>query len=136
MKRGVWHQMGYNSQKLIIEQLQNSTGVGVIISPRYLQFGAACEYAKHYADKGAAELHDPGIRPPDAAVRCRGPVWRCADQAQNNQASCELEGSYCVPGPDLTDHLPLPFVDLLTRPTFPWPQCPIVDQHAAAAGTR
>src|ERR1700677_956034 len=54
----------------------------------------------------------------DAAVRCRGPVWRCADQAQNNQASCELEDSYCVPGPDLTDHLPLPFVDLLTRPTF------------------
>jgi hypothetical protein len=22
------------------------------------------------------------------------------------------------PGPDLTDHLPLPFIDLLTRPTF------------------
>ena len=57
--------MGYNSQKLIIEQLQNSTGVGVIIGPRYLQFGAACEYAKHYADKGAAVLHDPEFYVPD-----------------------------------------------------------------------
>lgn len=30
------------------------------------------------------------------------------------------------PGPDLTDHLTLPFVDLLTRPTFPWPPDPLV----------
>src|SRR3954464_4958959 len=27
--------------------------------------------------------------------------------------------SIAFPGPDLTDHLTLPFVDLLTRPTFP-----------------
>src|SRR4051794_8278783 len=27
--------------------------------------------------------------------------------------------SVAFPGPDLTDHLTLPFVDLLTRPTFP-----------------
>ena len=27
---------------------------------------------------------------------------------------------YAFPDPDLTDHLTLPFVDLLTRPTFRW----------------
>ena len=46
------------------------------------------------------------------------------------------KGFIAFPGPDLTDHLPLPFVDLLTRPTFPWLHSPIVDQSAAAAGTR
>ena len=30
------------------------------------------------------------------------------------------------PGPDLTDPLSLPFVDLLTLPTSPWPLAPIV----------
>jgi hypothetical protein len=45
-------------------------------------------------------------------------------------------GFIAFPGPDLTDHLPLPFVDLLTRLTFPWLHSPIVDQRAAAAGTR
>src|SRR3954447_16535243 len=32
------------------------------------------------------------------------------------------------PGPDLTDHLTLPFVDLLTRPTFPQPRRPMLAQ--------
>src|SRR3954451_23158351 len=32
------------------------------------------------------------------------------------------------PGPDLTDHLTLPFVDLLTRPTFPKPRRPMLAQ--------
>ena len=40
------------------------------------------------------------------------------------------------PGPDLTDHLTLPFVDLLTRLTFPKQRRPIVDQAAATTGTR
>src|SRR4051795_5516650 len=35
------------------------------------------------------------------------------------------------PDPDLTDHLTLPFVDLLTRPTFPKPRRPILAQIAA-----
>ena len=47
-----------------------------------------------------------------------------------------LKGFIAFPGPDLTDHLPLLFVDLLTRPTFLWLHSPIVDQSAAAAGTR
>lgn len=67
MKRGVWHQMGYNSQKLIIEQLQNGAGVGVIISPRYLSYASAGEYAKHYADNGATVLHDPEFYVPDSS---------------------------------------------------------------------
>src|SRR4051794_8603146 len=40
------------------------------------------------------------------------------------------------PGPDLTDHLTLPFVDLLTRPTFPKLRCPMLTQIAATVGTR
>ena len=40
------------------------------------------------------------------------------------------------PGPDLTDHLSLPFVDLLTRPTSPWLLVRSFDQAAAATGTR
>src|SRR3954451_12026331 len=40
------------------------------------------------------------------------------------------------PGPDLTDHLTLPSVDLLTRPTFPKPRRPMLAQIAATLGTR
>src|SRR5919107_288155 len=40
------------------------------------------------------------------------------------------------PGPDLTDHLTLPFVDLLTRPTFPELRRPMLTQIAATVGTR
>src|ERR1051325_6816034 len=40
------------------------------------------------------------------------------------------------PGPDLTDHLTLPSVDLLTRPTFPQLRRPMLAQIAATAGTR
>ncbi len=37
--------------------------------------------------------------------------------------------------PDLPDHVALPFVDLLTRPTVLWPLWLIFDQAAAATGT-
>src|SRR3954447_18039593 len=40
------------------------------------------------------------------------------------------------PGPDLTDHLTLPLVDLLTRPTFPKPRRPMLAQIAATIGAR
>src|SRR6202167_3186647 len=72
------------------------------------------------------------IRPLGAACHDRWPVWRCADQAQNQRR--ELLSSmafYAFPGPDLTDHLPLPFLELLTRPTFPWPLNLIVDQGSS-----
>ncbi len=45
-------------------------------------------------------------------------------------------GVIAFPGPDLTDQLPLPFVDLLTRPTFPWLLFRSPDQAATATGTR
>src|SRR6476660_4760141 len=44
--------------------------------------------------------------------------------------------SVAFPGPDLTDHLTLPFVALLTRPTFPKLRRPRLTQIAATAGTR
>src|SRR3954463_9459817 len=40
------------------------------------------------------------------------------------------------PGPDLTDHLTLPSVDLLTRPTVPKMRRPMLAQIAATVGTR
>jgi hypothetical protein len=66
MKRGPWHQMGYNSQRLIIEQLEAGTGVGVILSPRYLPHDAARTYAEKYADHDAAVLHDPEFYVPES----------------------------------------------------------------------
>src|ERR1700723_184131 len=71
-----------------------------------------------------------------AYQRCppvRGTIRPGADQSDELMSSL---GFLAFPGPDLTDHLPLPFVDLLTRPTFPRLHCPIVDQRTAAAGTR
>src|SRR6476620_7054024 len=77
------------------------------------------------------------IRPSGAACHDRWPVWRCADQAQNQCGELlSSMASIAFPGPDLTDHLPLPFLDVLTRPTFPWPLSLIVDQKAAATGPR
>src|SRR4051794_14261818 len=39
---------------------------------------------------------------------------------------------FAFPGPDLTDHLTLPFVDLLTRSTFPKLRRPMLAQITAA----
>src|SRR5271163_729822 len=77
------------------------------------------------------------IRPLGAACHDRWPVWRCADQAQNQRR--ELLSSvafYCFSWPGSDRSFALTFLDLLTRPTFPWPFSLIVDQMVAAAGTR
>ena len=66
MRRGAWHQLGYNSQRLIIEQLEAGTGVGVILSPRYLNFDSARDYAAIYSDRGAVVLHDPEFYVPES----------------------------------------------------------------------
>ena len=71
-----------------------------------------------------------GCYVPRAGMEMRGPG---ADQSDELMSSL---GFLAFPGPDLTDHLPLPFLDLLTRPTFPWPLSLIVDQKAAATGPR
>jgi hypothetical protein len=45
-------------------------------------------------------------------------------------------GRIAFPSPDLTDHLTLPFVDLLTRPTVLRLLGLIFDQTVAATGAR
>ena len=53
----------------------------------------------------------------------------------SNELWCSLD-FIAFPDPDLTDHLTLPFVDLLTRPTVLQMLWLIVDQAAATTGTR
>ncbi len=64
MNRGVWHQFGDRSQKIAIEQLEASIGVGVIISPRDLARHKAIEYAQIYHDLGASVLIDQQFHVP------------------------------------------------------------------------
>jgi len=56
-----------------------------------------------------------GLSRPLAGMEMRGPGANQCGELLSSMASIVF------PGPDLTDHLPLPFLDLLTRPTFPWP---------------
>ena len=65
MKRGIWHQFGDRSQKLVQEQLENGIGAGVIISPRDLFQPKAAEYAPTYRGLGADVLFDPQFHVPD-----------------------------------------------------------------------
>ncbi len=58
MRRGPWHQFGDKSQRLVIEQLQQGAGVGVILSPRDLPMPKAIEYAQRYHGLGAHVLID------------------------------------------------------------------------------
>lgn len=58
MRRGVWHQCGDRSQRLVLEQLESNNGVGVIISPRDLSFPNACDYAQQYRELGADVIVD------------------------------------------------------------------------------
>lgn len=65
MQRGVWHQCGDRSQKLVEEQLQLGAGVGVILSPRDLSRDNAIAYAKRYHAAGAEVLIDHQFFVPD-----------------------------------------------------------------------
>ena len=65
MNRGAWHQCGDRSQKLVMEQLANERGVGVILSPRDLTLSKAVEYAAQYSALGASVLIDPQFYVPD-----------------------------------------------------------------------
>ncbi len=58
MLRGAWHQCGDKSQRLIVEQLENNVGVGVILSPRDVSKHKAIEYARAYHDLGAHVIID------------------------------------------------------------------------------
>jgi hypothetical protein len=71
-----------------------------------------------------------GLSRPLAGMEMRGPG---ANQRRELLISIAF---IAFPGADLTDHFPLPFLDLVTRPTFPWPLNLIVDQSVAATGPR
>jgi len=58
MRRGAWHQCGDRSQILVEEQLQQGSGVGVILSPRDLSRARALSYAESYRSLGAEVLMD------------------------------------------------------------------------------
>lgn len=59
MRIGAWHQFGWNSQKMIVEELENGAGSGVILSPRDLKQPQTEDYAQQYIDLGAEVLYDP-----------------------------------------------------------------------------
>ena len=59
MRRGAWHQLGWNDQKRVVELLQHQAGVGVIVSPRDLSYPKAQEYVPLYKAEGASVLLDP-----------------------------------------------------------------------------
>jgi hypothetical protein len=65
MRRGVWHQCGDRSQKVVLEFLRASTGVGVIISPKDLTYDNATDYAARYRDENAGVLLDPQFYEPE-----------------------------------------------------------------------
>src|ERR1700729_2242788 len=76
------------------------------------------------------------IRPRRGLLQAAGRYGDARTRRRSIRRAVSSLGFLTFPGPDLTDHLPLPFVDLLTRLTFPWLHSPIVDQRTAAAGTR
>jgi hypothetical protein len=65
MKRGIWHQFGDKSQRLVAEVLKAGDGVGVVLSPRDLSFTKAEEYVESYRDAGAEILADQQFYNPD-----------------------------------------------------------------------
>jgi hypothetical protein len=65
MKRGAWHQLGWQHQKMVVEQLQQRSGVGVILSPRDLSYSKAQEYVPQYKAAGASVILDPQWHVPE-----------------------------------------------------------------------
>ena len=70
------------------------------------------------------------MKGPPAGMEMSGPGANHA-----TELFCSLD-FIAFPDPDLTDHLTLPFVDLLTRPIGLWLLWLIVDQATTATGTR
>lgn len=65
MRRGAWHQVGHNGQKIVTELLDVGIGVGAIISPKDLAFENAKAYSELYRDRGAGVLLDPQFYEPE-----------------------------------------------------------------------
>ena len=94
--------------------------------------GASGVTSQRQCDFAAAQTSGLLMRPDMAAGRYGDTrTWR-----KSFERALSSLAFIAFPGPDLTDHLTLPFVDLLTRLTFPKPRRLIVDQDAATTGTR
>jgi hypothetical protein len=65
MRRGVWHQLGFNTQIVVKDFLQAGVGVGVIVSPKDLAHDKAIEHATQYRADGADVLLDPQFYVPE-----------------------------------------------------------------------
>lgn len=59
IRKGVWHQLGHQSQKFVDDFLQDGTGVGAIISPANLSQQKAEEYAVSFKTAKKSTLWDP-----------------------------------------------------------------------------
>lgn len=69
MRRGIWHQIGHNNQRIIDDVLKEGVGNGVIISVRDLSFNKAVEYAASYREEGADILVDTQFYVPEFSNR-------------------------------------------------------------------
>lgn len=67
MRRGTWHQCGYNSQRVVHDFLQAGLGVGAIISPKDLALEKAKEYSEGYRALNKGVLLDPQFYEPEYA---------------------------------------------------------------------
>lgn len=65
MRVGTWHQSGHNSQKMIIDLIENGIGSGVIISSRDVPRHKAIEYSSIYRSKGCEVIIDLQFCKPD-----------------------------------------------------------------------
>jgi len=66
MRRGPWHQFGFNSHKdFALDLLHHGAGVGVIISSRDLPLRSAIEYSQRYHELDAHVLVDLQFYVPD-----------------------------------------------------------------------
>lgn len=82
MRRGAWHQLGWNQQRLVLEQLQHGAGAGVVISPRDLKLHLAADYAAQYRECNASVLFDPQWHRPEFS-----------NEWLQSYPTCDLRGS-------------------------------------------
>lgn len=65
MRVGTWHQCGHNSQKMIIDLIDNGIGSGVIVSSRDVPRHKAIEYSSIYRSKSCEVIIDLQFCKPD-----------------------------------------------------------------------
>jgi len=65
MRRGAWHQCGFNSQIVVRDFIQRGVGVGAILSPKDLSLDNAVSYSEEYRDAGGGVLLDPQFYEPE-----------------------------------------------------------------------